>query len=69
MSALTAAELREQAIKAKRLKTAAGEREAHSLADLIAMNEHIAEQDQQQSRKLGVRMAKVRFGGPNLCRE
>lgn len=64
--ALTPEQLETLALAAKRLKTAAGEREAHSLKDLIALNEHIGEQEQTTASTLPVRLAKIRFGGAVL---
>lgn len=63
MSALTPEEKRTLALKARRMKTAAGEREAHSLKDIKDFLEDAAEDDAADSSKLPVRLAKIRFGG------
>lgn len=67
--ALTAEQLEEQALAAKRLKTDAGEREAHSLKDLVELNDYLANQQAASSTVLPVRLAKIRNGGATVCRE
>jgi len=67
--ALTAEQLEAEALKAKRLRTAAGEREAHSIKDLIALDEHLTGKSASSSSSLPVRLAKIRSGGSTTCRE
>jgi hypothetical protein len=66
MAVLTNEELRVLALAAKRLRTAGGEREAHALRDLLALNDVIAETDTASYTQLPIRMSKVRFGG-SIC--
>jgi len=49
--------------KAKRLKTRSGEREAHSLKDQIALQEHLDNQAGANKAALPLRIAKIRSGG------